>query len=118
MNILILEDDKSRQDKFMQNTVGHIRLIVNTARDCIESLEEAVARLNSIDILFLDHDLGGHIMQASGPGTGYEVAEWLSQHPDRKPKHIIIHSFCIHGAQNMLQVLPEGGYEPGVWLLK
>jgi len=35
-------------------------------------------------ILFLDHDLGGKQMVASGNNTGYEVAKWLSKKQSEK----------------------------------
>jgi hypothetical protein len=70
------------------------------------------------NITCLDHDLGGQVNQSSGLGTGYEVAKWLSEHTDRKSAQIIIHSFNIPGAKNMLSVLPEAVHIPGLWAMK
>lgn len=115
MQILILEDDKGRQEKFKQNTIGHARVIVDTAKGCIGVLQAALVLEKPIDILFLDHDLGSHIMQESGPGTGYEVAQWLEQHPKYQPKHIVIHSFNPDGAMRMNAALPKALRWPGCW---
>ena len=50
-------------------------------------------------------------------GTGYQVAEWLRDNPDKKPKKIILHTFNQFGAAKMLEVLPEAQYIPGAWLV-
>jgi len=110
MNILILEDDHARQVTFMRNLIGTNTVIVETAQDAIQKLSES-----AWDYLFLDHDLGGLQMVASGPGTGYEVAVWLEEHPDRQPQNIIIHSFNPDGAQKMHQALPNSVLAPGCW---
>ena len=115
MRILILEDSKERQEKFGRNTVGHIRVIVESAKACIGALMAGVDMDLPIDVLFLDHDLGGTVMQESGPGTGYEVAQWLEQHPQYQPKHIVIHSFNPDGAMRMNAALPKAVRWPGCW---
>jgi len=50
----------------------------------------------------------------SGPDTGWEVAEWLSRNPDRKPKTIIIHSMNEKAAPKMLELLPGALWKPGM----
>ena len=60
---------------------------------------------------FLDHDLNGEIYVPSGPDTGYEVAEWLSKNPNKKPKKIIIHTCNEKAAPLMLKLLPGS-----IWL--
>ena len=66
--------------------------------------------------VFLDHDLDDQVYVPSGSGTGYEVTEWLSKHPDRMPKKVILHSYNEIGRANMQKVLPESIMMPGVWL--
>ena len=110
MNILILEDDRSRQQIFARNLIGTNPVIVATASDAIQKLSE-----HDWDYLFLDHDLGGQQIVESGPGTGYEVAEWLAENPDCQPPHIIIHSFNPSGAENMKRALPNATVAPGCW---
>jgi len=67
------------------------------------------------DILSIDHDLGGKTYVESGEGTGYEVAEWLYENPDRKPKEIYLHSLNSAGRKNMKNVLPESVEAPFAW---
>jgi CheY-like chemotaxis protein len=112
MRILVLDDDEIRLDKFRQGLIGKVVDCVKTATEAIKLLQE-----NVYNMLFLDHDLGGRINVSSGPGTGYEVAKWLEEHPDRKPKHIYLHSFNEAGRNNMRMALPEAIVYPGVWLI-
>jgi hypothetical protein len=90
-------------------------VIVETAKGCIGALMAGVEMDMPIDILFLDHDLGGTIMQKSGPGTGYEVAQWLEQHSKYQPRYIVIHSFNPDGAMRMNAALPKAMRIPGAW---
>jgi CheY-like chemotaxis protein len=110
VNILILEDDRARQQVFLRNLVGTNTVIVETASDAIQALSE-----RDWDYLFLDHDLGGTQMVPSGPGTGYEVAEWLAEHPEKQPPTIVIHSFNPAGASNIKNALPNAVVAPGCW---
>lgn len=112
MRILVLDDDKERLKHFKQKLIGHIVDCVETAWEAIELLEK-----NEYTHIFLDHDLGGKVYQPSGPGTGYEVAEWIHNHKDAKAYKIVVHSFHLHGAQRMVALLPGSSYIPGVWLL-
>ena len=110
MKILILDDDITRLDIFKKNLIGHSVVCVMTAQETIQKLSDEIW-----DYVFLDHDLGGKMYVPSGIGTGYEVAKWLSENADRKPKKIIIHSFNEPGRKNMQNVLPEAEIFPGAW---
>ena len=110
MKILILEDDPERQQAFRENNVGVDVVIVDTTAEAIRLLQE-----QCWDIAFLDHDLGGQIMVASGPGTGYEVATWLEEHPKSMPDIVIVHSFNPGGREKMCAALPKALAIPGVW---
>jgi CheY-like chemotaxis protein len=110
MRILVLDDARERLGQFRANLIGHEVTTVETASDCIKALKQ-----NLFTTAFLDHDLGGKTFVASGKGTGYEVAVWLSQHPDRCPKRVVIHSFNPVGAQNMKRVLLQAIIAPGAW---
>ena len=111
MNILILEDDPARMRKFKMNLIGHIIYHAKTPREAISFL-----RSKTIDVLFLDHDLAGTgLPEPSGPGTGYEVAVWLEEHPEFKPKQIVLHSLNPSGRARMKQALPEAQDAPGAW---
>lgn len=111
MRVLILEDDPERTEKFRRLLIGNVVEIVETAREAIDLL-----RVKEWDVLSLDHDLGGEQMVESGPGTGYEVAKWLEQNPERKPPRILLHSFNGPGRANMLACLPGAEDCPGWWL--
>ena len=110
MNILVLEDDPYRQKVFQQRLIGTNSLIVETVIEAISCLEN-----KKWDYLFLDHDLGGEIYVAPGSNTGYAVACWLEQHPEKQPKNIIIHSLNTYGARAMQQAVPKAQYLPGCW---
>ena len=88
---------------------------VNTAAAAIEAFQKRI-----FDAAFLDHDLGGAVFVDSwgDEPTGYTVAKWLSQNPDRKPAQIFIHSYNPDGARNMHNLLPGSVLAPGVWLVK
>jgi len=112
MKILILDDDKSRLSKFRKALIGHNVTTVEYVGECIKELKEN----GPFQRLFLDHDLSGKVFVPSGPGTGYEVAEWLSKNPEFMPEKIIIHSYNQDGAQRMMKVLNfKAVYIPGAW---
>jgi CheY-like chemotaxis protein len=102
MNILVLEDDPTRQQQFLHQGICHNVIVVDAARDAIRELGRI-----GWDLCFLDHDLGGKVLQASGPGTGFEVAEWIAENPDQCPAHVIVHSLNPTGATAMLEVLGD-----------
>lgn len=113
MKILVLDDNEIRLRYFKKHLAPLLPDCVMTAKEAIEKLSET-----DFDVVFLDHDLGNQEYQTSGDGTGYEVAQWLSNHPEKKPKKIVIHSFNACGARKMLALLPEAEYTPGTWLEK
>jgi CheY-like chemotaxis protein len=114
MRIFILDDSKERLHTFSSKLIGHVVFTAMTASEAISILE----RESPFDHIYLDHDLGGQAMVPSGPGTGYEVAQWLSQHPEKTINcDIIIHSFNPDGAKNMASFLPTARIVPGAWLL-
>lgn len=112
MKILILEDTLSRINDFKKNTIGHNICFVEKISTCIDKLENE----GPWDYLFLDHDLDHKVFVPSGPGTGYEVAEWLKEHPNKKPAIIILHSLNEKGVQKMSELLPEAYIEPNAWI--
>jgi len=113
MKILVLDDDKRRLKIFRQNLIGTAITCVEEASDCIKELEEN----GPWNYIFLDHDLGGKIYVPSGPGTGYEVALWLKNHPDKKPNKIILQTCNDKGAKCMMKELPEAIFLSGVFLV-
>ena len=111
MRILILDDNENRHKEFNKRLIGHVVKNVYTVEETIKYLEE-----EKWDFVFLDHDLGGKINEPSGPSTGYEVARWLQNNPNRQPDQIVIHSYNPTGARNMKSLLPNALIFPGAWL--
>jgi len=118
MNILILEDNEDRMKVFrrkLEGHQGHRVFHAKTPRDAISML-----RSNQIHVLFLDHDLGivgNGAYEKSGPGTGFEVASWLADHPEHMPNQIILHSLNEPGRKAMKACLPADITVdlPGAW---
>lgn len=116
MKILILEDAKERIKAFKQLFIEHETTFVTRADVCIEKLSlKGTGDPFEYDVLFLDHDLDGKVYVPSGPGTGYEVACYLKENPDKMPKVIILQTLNGDGAEEMLQVLPKAIHMPFVW---
>lgn len=115
MKILILDDDMLRHYQFKQNFIGHAITDVQTVEAAIRYL-----KTEKFDAAFLDHDLGGHSMVDSfgEEPTGYTLAKWMAENPDRKPERIYIHSYNPVGAKNMQDLLPGSILAPGLWMVK
>ena len=109
-NILVVEDSPERIRTFKRKLVGNAVTFALSARDGISHL-----RSGTVDVLFLDHDLKHVPFEESGPGTGYEVALFLSKNPQFMPAQVIIHSLNPVGADNMHALLPEAEKIPFVW---
>lgn len=114
MKILILDDDRCRHIIFKRNfSPPHQLTHVETASEAIKALMN-----DTFDAVFLDHDLGGEtFVDSFGTtlNTGYSVAKWLAEHPERTPKAIYIHSLNPIGAGNMHNLLPDSILAPGLW---
>lgn len=98
MRILILEDDSHRVNTFIEGLHRHDLTITECSYDAIDHLEQAV-----FDYLYLDHDLG------DGNGVGTDVTSYLRMHPENPNNNakIVIHSWNIPAASNMLKDLPK-----------
>lgn len=112
MNILILEDSQERQVQFKKNLVGHSVVFCEEVSQAKKSLISG-----KWDILFLDHDLGGKVNQSSAEGTGWEIAKFISENPNFKPTHIILHSLNYDGRRNMKNLLPDAVDLPFAWIM-
>lgn len=109
--VLVLDDDLTRHKKFKQKLIGNEVIHVTNAEEAIFYLKNEEV----FDVVFLDHDLGGKQNVISGKETGYEVACWIRDNPEKRPNQIVIHSFNPVGAKNMMEVLPGSIYVPGIW---
>jgi len=112
MRILIVEDQEYRIVKFMHNLASCSVEVAKSAKEAISLLEKSYW-----DCLLLDHDLEDAVFYPSGPGTGYEVACWLEEHPQKQPKVIITHSQNSTGVRNICKALPNAVSFPKCWEL-
>lgn len=113
MRLLILDDDSNRLEEFKKRLIGHQYILSETSKDAINALESQ----DIFDWCFLDHDLGDQTYVTSGENTGWEVAKWISEHPEKRPKNIILHTLNPNGARAMQQILgTEVLHIPFAWL--
>lgn len=103
---MILEDNAERQRAFVTRLIDADYKIVSTVRETIYELNN-----HRWDYLFLDHDLG----EGEGKGTGHDVALWLTMHPDKQPKNIVLHTMNPVGAANIKKLLTHAVVAPGCW---
>jgi CheY-like chemotaxis protein len=101
--ILILEDDVKRLEKFAEtfHNTGYTIYMTDEVHQCIEILQK-----HKVDLAYLDHDLGGKVMvDPDKEPTGYHVAKWLEQNPDRAPRLVFVHSLNPQGSKSMATAL-------------
>jgi len=98
MRILILEDDGTRVNNFIELLHSHDLDITENAYSAIDMLESKV-----YDIILLDHDLG------DGNGTGSLVSSFLATYPENPNNRadIVIHSWNTPAAMSMVRDLPQ-----------
>ena len=102
MKILFLDDDPIRTRKARKCFANHELCEAETAEQAIKLLEKD----SPYDAVSLDHDLGGKIYCPSNEVSGFAVAEYISKMPREKmPKQVVVHSFNLYGAENMIKVL-------------
>lgn len=111
MKILILDDNYTRLRVFQQKLIGHVVVCTTTVKEATTALKE-----DDFDVIFLDHDLNGEQNIPSGPGTGYEVAQWLHDYPEKQAPTVILHSLNETGRKNIMSLLPTAKELPGAWL--
>ena len=113
MKILILEDSGERIFEFKKRLSSHEVIYTMDTKECISLLKS-----NSYDYICLDHDLST-VFEQPGEDTGYEVARWIAENPERAPRHILIHTMNNVGASAMMLVLGRAGirasYIPCLW---
>jgi CheY-like chemotaxis protein len=103
MKILILEDDGSRVNTFIEKYYVHDLTIIENSYDAIDLLGQTV-----FDCIFLDCDLGDR------NGSGLDVSAFLQSHPDNlnNQANIIIHSWNSPATKNMLKDIPYASWIP------
>ena len=106
--VLVVEDDVVRRAWFERQFARYERDVTDQVTVAIQWLGQ-----RDYDLIFLDHDLAEEhyfeVMADDGL-TGYVVAAWLADNPDRQIEaQIIIHSLNYPGSDRMLEVLRSAG---------
>jgi hypothetical protein len=104
MRVVVLEDNNERIKRFRSE--APYAEITARASDCINLLERG-----PVDLLFLDHDLGGKThVSSKNNNTGMGVVRWIRDH---KPeiKRIVVHSCNGSAGERMTSELDSLGYE-------
>ena len=106
--ILILEDDDGRTDGF-RSAVASLgqEFGVRIWRDAPTMIAESPACFAEACLISLDHDLQALAREAD-PGTGLDVAEFLSLHEPLCP--VILHTSNSDGRMSMHNKLRTGGW--------
>jgi CheY-like chemotaxis protein len=106
--ILIVEDDQARRLWFQRQFAAHPRDETDDVSVAVQWLWE-----REYALIFLDHDLAEEhydLEMADDGLTGYVVASWLAEHPERQADaQIIIHSLNYTGSDRMLKCLQDAG---------
>lgn len=111
MKILILEDNQERINKFKELFKNQEVFIYSNICDAIAS-----CGLYKFDVLLLDHDLDGRIwVDSREDNTGYTFVKHLIMQNLQKEALIYIHSMNPIGANRMLNLLLDNGYD-GIWI--
>lgn len=106
--VLFLDDDHSRIDAIRARlaSVKCDLTVVETADHCIAQL-----KLQSYDLVMLDHDLGGETYcDSSREDCGMEVVRWLKGNQGDH-KFFIVHSMNAVAAAAMYLDLRDMGYQ-------
>jgi CheY-like chemotaxis protein len=103
MRILILEDDGTRVNNFIELLFAHDLDITENAYEAVNLLES-----NVYDIILLDHDLG------DGNGNGSIVSNFLRMNQDNSnyDAEILIHSWNAPASRGMLKDIPTAVWAP------
>jgi CheY-like chemotaxis protein len=108
VRVFLLDDDTFRHEWFARQFKGDRLDVAADAARAVEMLSS-----NYYDLIFLDHDLLPEHYYAESfddERTGYAVARWLSEHPERLAiSHVIVHTRNADGALRMVELLRRVG---------
>ena len=110
VRILILDDNEERVHSVLKRIPFDVEVVVvRDASTCID----AIAGIR-LDVLFLDHDLGGEVMvkEDEHGNTGTAVVRFLVDHSKHYPeiKRIVCHSMNEPARKRMVADLLKAGY--------
>jgi len=104
MNIVFLDDNAARTETFGSKVPLAITTL--TAEKCISEIQ----KIDLIDFLLLDHDLGDETyVDSNREDCGMEVVRWIIAN---KPNifQIVVHSLNFSAAKEMGAKLKDAGY--------
>jgi CheY-like chemotaxis protein len=108
LRVFLLDDDTLRHDWFARQLKGDRLDVAAEPARAVELLSA-----NHYDLIFLDHDLlpeHYYAKEFDDERSGYAVARWLSERPDRSAvAHIIAHTRNAEGALRMVKLLRNVG---------
>lgn len=107
--IFILEDNLHRIDLFSAKLKDKFNLkIFMDVYTAIEGIDELIESGKTVEMMFLDHDLGGlEFVNSEDENTGFQFAQYIKKNGYISYiKEIVIHSMNSTGAERMKQVLP------------
>jgi len=110
MKILILEDNLERIDKIEQLYKNQELFIFDNVIDAFNTCKKL-----DFNVMLLDHDFGGQIwVDSNKENTGYQFLKMLIEKQLQKDALYYIHSTNPIGANKMLNLLLDNGYD-GIW---
>jgi len=104
MRLLILEDNPERIKKFKEIFKHHELFFAKHIAQALITLHQ-----NEFDIIFLDHDLDENNLTSYN--NGYELCKKMIEFNLQKQAIIYIHSMNPSGANAMLNILKDNGYQ-------
>lgn len=108
VRVLLLDDDTRRHQWFAKRFAKDYLDVASNVAEAADLLGS-----NSYDAIFLDHDLLPEHYNSPVPDdeqTGYAIAAWLAERPDRQPTaSIVIHTRNADGALRMVERLRSAG---------
>jgi CheY-like chemotaxis protein len=108
VRVFLLDDDMLRHEWFARQFKGDRLDVAADATRAVEMLAS-----NYYDLIFLDHDLLPEHYYAEtfdDERSGYAVARWLAERPDRlAASDIIVHTRNADGALRMVELLRRVG---------
>jgi CheY-like chemotaxis protein len=103
MKVFILEDDARRMKTLRRKLHTHTIYHADNVAEAKKLLEET----EGIEVLLLDHDLGGQVyVDSHQENTGYQLAKYIRD-SERQYLQIIIHSLNVVGARKMYNELEK-----------
>lgn len=101
---------------FLDDDLGRTRIFKGYFPEskCVETAQEMIdmiSNLNKIDVVFLDHDLGGEsFVDSRRKDCGMEVIRWIFKNKPNIDK-IVIHSMNLLAAEEMYETMKTANYD-------